>query len=86
MVKRLFDLAVASLALLLLAPLLAGVAIAVKLDTPGPVFYRQVRVGRGGREFRIHKFRTMTHDPADRGPQLMVETKYPELKNLTHNK
>ncbi|ACB32575.1 sugar transferase [Leptothrix cholodnii SP-6] len=72
MVKRLFDLAVASLALLLLAPLLAGVAIAVKLDTPGPVFYRQVRVGRGGREFRIHKFRTMTHDPADRGPQLTV--------------
>jgi len=71
-VKRLFDLAVASLALLLLAPLLAGVAIAVKLDTPGPVFYRQVRVGRGGREFRIHKFRTMTHDPADRGPQLTV--------------
>lgn len=72
MVKRLFDLAVASLALLLLAPLLVGVAIAVKLDTPGPVFYRQVRVGRGGREFRIHKFRTMTHDPADRGPQLTV--------------
>ena len=72
MVKRLFDLAVASLALLLLAPLLAGVAIAVKLDSPGPVFYRQVRVGRGGREFRIHKFRTMTHNPADRGPQLTV--------------
>ncbi len=72
MIKRIFDLVVASLALLLLAPLLAGVAIAVKLDSPGPVFYRQVRVGRGGREFRIHKFRTMTHNPADRGPQLTV--------------
>jgi lipopolysaccharide/colanic/teichoic acid biosynthesis glycosyltransferase len=71
-IKRIFDLAVASLALLLLAPLLAGVAIAVKLDSPGPVFYRQLRVGRGGREFRIHKFRTMTHNPGDRGPQLTV--------------
>jgi lipopolysaccharide/colanic/teichoic acid biosynthesis glycosyltransferase len=71
-IKRIFDLAVASLALLLLAPLLVGVAIAVKLDSPGPVFYRQVRVGRRGREFRIHKFRTMTHNLADRGPQLTV--------------
>ena len=72
MSKRLFDLAIASLALLLFAPLLLGVAVAIKLDTRGPVFYRQVRVGRGGRHFRIHKFRTMTHNPQDAGPQITV--------------
>ena len=59
MAKRLFDLIVASLALLLLAPLLVGLALVVKLDSPGPAFFRQVRVGRHGAPFRIHKFRTM---------------------------
>ena len=70
MAKRLFDLAVAALALLLLSPLLLLVALAVKLDTPGPVFYRQERVGRHGVPFRIHKFRTMHHGAG--GPPLTV--------------
>ncbi len=64
MAKRLFDLLASGLGLLLLAPLLLAVAIAIKLDSPGPVFFRQVRVGRGGVEFRIHKFRTMAHRDA----------------------
>ena len=72
MAKRLFDLLLSSLGLAGLALPLALVALAIKLDSPGPVFYRQVRVGLRGREFRIHKFRTMTHNPADRGPQLTV--------------
>lgn len=72
MAKRLFDLLLSSLGLAVLALPLALVALAIKLDSPGPVFYRQVRVGLRGREFRIHKFRTMTHNPADRGPQLTV--------------
>lgn len=72
MAKRLLDLLGAGLGLLLLAPLLVLVALAIKADSPGPVFYRQVRVGRGGREFRIHKFRTMKHNPGDRGPQITV--------------
>jgi lipopolysaccharide/colanic/teichoic acid biosynthesis glycosyltransferase len=59
--KRLFDLLGATLALLLLAPLLLAVAAAVKVDSRGPVFYRQERVGRHGVPFRIHKFRTMRH-------------------------
>ncbi len=62
--KRLFDLAGAALALLLLAPLLLVVALWVKLDSPGPVFYRQQRVGRHGVPFSIHKFRTMHHGAA----------------------
>ncbi len=67
--KRLFDVAGALLGLVLLSPLLVAVAVAVKLGSPGPVFYRQVRVGLHGREFRIHKFRTMrVHD--GEGPQV----------------
>jgi lipopolysaccharide/colanic/teichoic acid biosynthesis glycosyltransferase len=57
--KRLFDLLGALLALLLLAPLLLGVALWIKLDSRGPVFYRQERVGRFGVPFFIHKFRSM---------------------------
>lgn len=72
MAKRLFDLAGAALALLLLAPLLAAVALWVKLDSPGPVFFRQERVGRHGRPFRIHKFRSMAADAPARGLPLTV--------------
>lgn len=72
MAKRLFDLLGAALALLLLAPLLVLVAVAVRLDSPGPVFFRQERVGRGGKLFRIHKFRTMRVDAQALGPQVTV--------------
>ncbi|MFT3817653.1 MAG: sugar transferase [Rubrivivax sp.] len=72
MAKRSFDLAASALALLLLAPLLALIACLIKLDSPGPVFFRQERVGRGGRPFRIHKFRTMVADAPHRGPALTV--------------
>ncbi len=61
MAKRLFDVLVSAAALLLLSPLLLLVALAVKLDSPGPVFFRQQRVGRHGVPFSIHKFRTMQH-------------------------
>lgn len=59
MIKRLFDLVVSALGLLLLAPLLLLVAFWIKLDSPGPAFFRQTRVGRFGVPFTIHKFRTM---------------------------
>jgi len=72
MSKRLFDLVCASLGLLVLAPVLLLMALAIKLDSPGPVFFRQERVGRFGQPFRIHKFRTMRHDPAGQGLQITV--------------
>lgn len=72
MSKRLFDVLVSSLGLLVLGPSLLLIALAVKLDSPGPVFFRQERVGRFGRPFRIHKFRTMRHDPQGSGPQITV--------------
>ncbi|MES2102095.1 MAG: sugar transferase [Pseudomonadota bacterium] len=74
MAKRLFDLICAGAGLVLLSPLLLGIALWIKLDSRGPVFFRQQRVGRFGVPFRIHKFRTMQDDagaPA-LGPQLTV--------------
>ena len=73
MPKRLFDLVIAAAALVLSAPLMLAIAAWIKLDSPGPVFFRQERVGRHGRVFRIHKFRTMRHDPSGRGPQITVD-------------
>ena len=72
MLKRLFDLLVSGIALVLLAPLLLAIGVAIKLDSRGPVFFRQERVGRFGRTFRIHKFRSMTVDAPALGPQLTV--------------
>ncbi len=57
--KGLFDRLMATLALIVLSPVILGLAIAVRLDSRGPAFYRQTRVGRGGRQFRMVKLRTM---------------------------
>lgn len=70
--KRLLDIAVAALALVLLALPLLAVAAWVRADSPGPALFRQARVGRHGRLFRIHKFRTMVADADRRGPPLTV--------------
>ncbi len=71
--KRAFDIAASALGLVLLAPLLLVAAVCVKLDSPGPAIYRQERVGRGGRRFRIHKFRTMrVADAASAGSGITV--------------
>ncbi len=72
MAKRLFDLIGAGAGLLLLMPLLLGIALWIKLDSRGPVFFRQQRVGRHGVLFRIHKFRSMRADAPALGPQLTV--------------
>ena len=63
--KRLVDILISGLALLLLAPLLIVVAIAIRLDSPGPVLFRQLRVGYGNRPFRIFKFRSLRHEATD---------------------
>jgi len=68
MAKRLIDLLLAALGLIVLAPLLLAAMAWVRVDSPGPVLFRQERVGRGGRTFRIHKLRTMFVDAASRGP------------------
>jgi exopolysaccharide biosynthesis polyprenyl glycosylphosphotransferase len=62
LLKRAFDLTATAAALVILSPLLVAIAIAVRLDSKGPVFFRQVRVGRGGEHFSIVKFRSMVTD------------------------
>lgn len=57
--KRLFDITASGLGLLVLSPLFLILAVWIKLDSPGPVFYRQVRVGRDNKDFRLFKFRSM---------------------------
>lgn len=61
-IKRSFDWAIAVAMLVLAAPLMLLIALAIRLDSPGPIFYRQERVGRNGRKFRIWKFRSMCAD------------------------
>ena len=63
--KEVFDRVAAAAALIVLAPVFLVLALAVRIDTPGPVFFRQTRVGRNGRRFKMVKFRTMVVD-ADR--------------------
>jgi lipopolysaccharide/colanic/teichoic acid biosynthesis glycosyltransferase len=72
MLKRAFDVLFSMCALLALGPVLLAVALWVKLDSVGPVFFRQRRVGLCGREFLIYKFRTMRTDAEAHGPQITV--------------
>jgi lipopolysaccharide/colanic/teichoic acid biosynthesis glycosyltransferase len=66
--KRAMDVLVSALALLLLSPLLLATAVAIALEDGRPVLFRQVRVGRGGREFGMYKFRSMVRNAAAIGP------------------
>lgn len=60
-VKRMFDIVSSGILLMVLSPVFVVLAVAIKIDSPGPVFYRQERVTQYGRIFRIHKFRTMVN-------------------------
>jgi exopolysaccharide biosynthesis polyprenyl glycosylphosphotransferase len=79
--KRIFDLAVASISLLLAAPLMLLVAILIKLDSPGPVFFKQERVGENGRLFYMRKFRSMVQDAEKRASEV---ARRDEQGNLIH--
>lgn len=71
--KRVLDVIGAGALLLVLSPLLITVAIAIKLDSRGPILFRQVRAGRGGKEFKVFKFRSMYRDAEERKRQLDEE-------------
>ena len=70
--KRPFDIVGSIVGLVLLLPIFLVIAIFIKIDSPGPVFFRQERVGKGGRLFRILKFRSMIADASHRGTALTV--------------
>lgn len=69
--KRMFDVVASFLMLIILSPVFLILSIAIKIDSRGPVFYRQERVTQYGKKFRIHKFRTMVQD-ADKGSKVTV--------------
>jgi exopolysaccharide biosynthesis polyprenyl glycosylphosphotransferase len=78
--KRGVDVCGALVGMVLLAPLFALLALLVKLDSPGPVFFRQERVGRGGRRFRIYKFRTMVDGAEARRDELLGQSVYSDAR------
>jgi len=71
-VKRIFDLFLSTIGLVILSPVFIILALWITLDSPGPVFFRQVRVGLHGKPFRIYKFRTMVADAELKGRQITV--------------
>ncbi len=78
LLKRALDIVAAGLGLIVLAPLFAGLALAVKLSSAGPVLFRQQRVGRGGARFMITKFRSMVEDAESRRGSLEERSIYPD--------
>jgi lipopolysaccharide/colanic/teichoic acid biosynthesis glycosyltransferase len=94
--KRVFDVCVAGVVLLLALPLILVVSVLVRVDSPGPVFFRAGRVGRGGRELRMLKFRKMHHNASGapltmsederftRVGRMLARTKIDELPQLWH--
>lgn len=71
--KRLFDIVVSAIMLVVLSPVFLILAIAIKIDSPGPVFYRQERVTTYNKKFRIHKFRTMVNNADKKGSLVTVK-------------
>ena len=94
--KRTFDFAVSAVVLLLALPLIALTALLVRIESPGPVFYRAERIGRGGRKLQMLKFRKMHHnasgapltmsedDRFTRVGRFLARTKIDELPQLWH--
>ncbi|MBQ6587546.1 MAG: sugar transferase [Butyrivibrio sp.] len=72
-IKRLMDLVISIIATIVLSPVMLITAIAIKLDSPGPVIFKQVRVGQNGRTFNIYKFRSMCADAEDRKEELLEQ-------------
>lgn len=76
--KRIFDILASGCGLLILSPLFLVLAIWIKLDSKGPVFYRQVRVGKDSKDFRIYKFRSM-HTDADKSSLITIGGRDPRV-------
>jgi lipopolysaccharide/colanic/teichoic acid biosynthesis glycosyltransferase len=81
-IRRAVDIAVSALALVLAAPLIAGAMVAIRLESPGPVIYRQRRVGRRGHEFDVLKLRTMVHGAELIGAGLAVDAEDPRITRV----
>jgi exopolysaccharide biosynthesis polyprenyl glycosylphosphotransferase len=85
LMKRMFDLVVAGLLLLVCLPFLAIAAVAIKFDSPGPVLFRQERIGKGGQRFRLLKLRTMVSDAEARRADLLSESADENWLHIEHD-
>jgi exopolysaccharide biosynthesis polyprenyl glycosylphosphotransferase len=85
LLKRSLDLAGAAVGVLLAAPLMLAVAVAIKLESPGPVLFRQRRIGRGSEPFTVLKFRTMVLDAEARVEELRSASEDPDWLKLDHD-
>jgi exopolysaccharide biosynthesis polyprenyl glycosylphosphotransferase len=83
--KRSMDIAGATVMLVLTSPLWLAIALAVKLDSPGPVFFRQQRIGRGGRPFRLTKFRSMVVEAEAQREELLAASRQAAWLDLEHD-
>ena len=81
-VKRVFDLAMSAVLVLCAAPVLAVLAVLIKLDSAGPVFYWQERVGRGGKVYRLHKLRTMRKDAEKLSGPVWAASRDPRITRM----
>lgn len=81
--KRFFDILFASIGLLILSPLFILLGLLIKIESPGPIFYRQIRIGLNEKEFRIHKFRSMYID-ADKIGMAITVGRDPRITRVGH--
>jgi lipopolysaccharide/colanic/teichoic acid biosynthesis glycosyltransferase len=79
-VKRILDVIISTTTLLLFAPLMLVIALSIRLTSPGPLLFRQVRIGRGGRTFTILKFRTMVQDSESQLDALQAQSVYSDAR------
>jgi len=82
MIRRLIDIIVACSALIVLSPLFLIIAILIKIDSEGEIFFRQERVGKDGKTFRIYKFRTMVKDAERKGAGYFIEQNDPRITRV----
>jgi lipopolysaccharide/colanic/teichoic acid biosynthesis glycosyltransferase len=80
LIKRTLDIIVSGLGMAVLSPVFAMVALAIYISSPGPIFFRQTRVGLGGRPFKITKFRSMVHDAEAKRDDLTPRSLYADLR------
>ena len=85
LLKRSVDIAVSATTLVLFAPLMPIIALAIRLDSPGPILFKQTRVGKYGRRFRLLKFRTMVQDADLMVDGLMAQSKDPDCLSLAQD-
>lgn len=83
-IKRLFDIFFSFFSIIILLPFIAVIALIIKMDSDGPIIFKQERVGKGGKIFKIYKFRTMVKNSESKGTRFTTSTKDPRITRVGH--